>query len=197
MYASRVWGTEYVQEGQEFSSVLQVRHMRFLKGTLGVKCATIKWAALRECGLIPLQFYLFKSAIKMYNGRLDSNFEMLRGVLKAYLHLYSRALSCWTAQILDVFQGVQSCTDYAVHGELLKEWIYKQETTNWPYIKHSLPCLLTKVCASLSGYQETAPWEDGMSPVCDTCSCGQIQDEAHVPFMCRCEGLCALRHKYS
>eukprot|EP00983_Pelagomonas_calceolata_P007549 245216-Pelagomonas_calceolata.AAC.21 len=30
MYASQVWGTEYVKEGQEFSTELQVRHMRFL-----------------------------------------------------------------------------------------------------------------------------------------------------------------------
>eukprot|EP00983_Pelagomonas_calceolata_P068164 1149787-Pelagomonas_calceolata.AAC.3 len=33
MYASQVWGTEYVKEGQKFSSELQVRHMSFLKGT--------------------------------------------------------------------------------------------------------------------------------------------------------------------
>eukprot|EP00983_Pelagomonas_calceolata_P042296 1138442-Pelagomonas_calceolata.AAC.1 len=32
---------------------------------------------------------------------------------------------------------------------------------------------------------ETASREDGISPVCDQCSCGQIQDEAHVHFMCR------------
>eukprot|EP00983_Pelagomonas_calceolata_P076078 1153270-Pelagomonas_calceolata.AAC.1 len=44
---------------------------------------------------------------------------------------------------------------------------------------------------------ETVSWEDGISPVCDRCSCGQIQDEAHVLFMCRYEGLCALRQKYS
>eukprot|EP00983_Pelagomonas_calceolata_P023504 740134-Pelagomonas_calceolata.AAC.1 len=44
---------------------------------------------------------------------------------------------------------------------------------------------------------ETASWEDGNPPVCDRCSCGQIQDEAHVLFMCRYEGLCALRQKYS
>eukprot|EP00983_Pelagomonas_calceolata_P016719 526433-Pelagomonas_calceolata.AAC.1 len=31
---------------------------------------------------------------------------------------------------------------------------------------------------------ETASWADGISPVCDKCSCGQIQDDAHVLFMC-------------
>eukprot|EP00983_Pelagomonas_calceolata_P035655 1115845-Pelagomonas_calceolata.AAC.1 len=44
---------------------------------------------------------------------------------------------------------------------------------------------------------ETVSWEDGTSPVCDRCSCRQIQDEAHVLFMCRCEGLRVLRHKHS
>jgi len=44
---------------------------------------------------------------------------------------------------------------------------------------------------------ETASWEDGISAVCDRCSCEQIQDEAHGLFMCRHEGLCALRQKFS
>eukprot|EP00983_Pelagomonas_calceolata_P071828 1151426-Pelagomonas_calceolata.AAC.13 len=30
--------------------------------------------------------------------------------------------------------------------------------------------------------EETASWEDWTYPVCDRCSCGQIQDEAHVRF---------------
>eukprot|EP00983_Pelagomonas_calceolata_P107338 1159332-Pelagomonas_calceolata.AAC.12 len=52
-------------------SVGQMRHMSFLKGTLVVKHATTHWAVLRECGPhghVPLQFYCFRSAIKMYNG---------------------------------------------------------------------------------------------------------------------------------
>eukprot|EP00983_Pelagomonas_calceolata_P088011 1157096-Pelagomonas_calceolata.AAC.9 len=78
MYASHVWGTEYVKEGQEFSSELQVRHTSFLKDTLGVKRATTNWAVFREYGDVPLQFYWFKSAIKMYNGLLHANYETLR-----------------------------------------------------------------------------------------------------------------------
>eukprot|EP00983_Pelagomonas_calceolata_P077129 1153738-Pelagomonas_calceolata.AAC.1 len=70
-------------EGQEFSSELQVCHMSFLKGTLGVKRATKNWTVLRECGHVPLQFYWFKSAIKMYNGLLNSNCEKLRKTLPA------------------------------------------------------------------------------------------------------------------
>eukprot|EP00983_Pelagomonas_calceolata_P046713 1140310-Pelagomonas_calceolata.AAC.2 len=88
-------------------------------------------------------------------------------------------------------------TDCTVHGELLKEWIRKQQTTNWPHIKHSLPVyshldLPQRVMQVVSRFTlrahtlnvETASLEDGVSPVCDRCSCGQIQDEAHVPFMC-------------
>eukprot|EP00983_Pelagomonas_calceolata_P040116 1137467-Pelagomonas_calceolata.AAC.1 len=44
---------------------------------------------------------------------------------------------------------------------------------------------------------ETACRENGILPVCDQCSCRQIQDEACVLFMCRCEGLSVLRQKYS
>ena len=56
MYASQVWGTEYIKEGQEFASELQVRHMSFLKGTLGVKRATTNWAVLREVGICHCNF---------------------------------------------------------------------------------------------------------------------------------------------
>eukprot|EP00983_Pelagomonas_calceolata_P077917 1154067-Pelagomonas_calceolata.AAC.1 len=42
----------------------------------------------------------------------------------------------------------------------------------------------------------TASWEDGISPVCDRCSCGQIQGEAHVLFIGGYEGVCALRQKH-
>eukprot|EP00983_Pelagomonas_calceolata_P013181 421032-Pelagomonas_calceolata.AAC.1 len=38
---------------------LQVPHMSYLKSTLGVKRTTANWAALRECGHEPLQFYWF------------------------------------------------------------------------------------------------------------------------------------------
>eukprot|EP00983_Pelagomonas_calceolata_P007897 257978-Pelagomonas_calceolata.AAC.1 len=57
MYASQVWGTEYIKAGKEFASYLQVRHMSYLKSTLGVKRTTANWAVLRECGHEPLQLY--------------------------------------------------------------------------------------------------------------------------------------------
>eukprot|EP00983_Pelagomonas_calceolata_P015634 496739-Pelagomonas_calceolata.AAC.2 len=47
MYASQVWGAEYIREGKEVSSELQMRNMSFLMGTLGVKHATSNWAVLR------------------------------------------------------------------------------------------------------------------------------------------------------
>eukprot|EP00983_Pelagomonas_calceolata_P024904 783171-Pelagomonas_calceolata.AAC.2 len=53
--------------------------------------------------------YWFKTAVKMCNGLLNSNCEALRKVLKADLHLHSLAPACWTAQILDGFQGSRHC----------------------------------------------------------------------------------------
>jgi hypothetical protein len=78
MYGGQVWGTEYFKSGQEFESALQVRHMSFLKGTLGVQHTTTNWAVLREVGHEPLQFYWFDSVIKMYNSMLRSNSVTLR-----------------------------------------------------------------------------------------------------------------------
>eukprot|EP00983_Pelagomonas_calceolata_P102840 1158851-Pelagomonas_calceolata.AAC.8 len=91
MCTSQVWGTEYAKEGKELSSDL-------------------------ECGHgMPLQFYCFKSAVKMYNGLLNANCETLRKVMKVGLHLHSRAPSCWTAQILDGFQGLGRLVE-GTHG---------------------------------------------------------------------------------
>eukprot|EP00983_Pelagomonas_calceolata_P072717 1151837-Pelagomonas_calceolata.AAC.3 len=88
--------------------------MNSLKSTLGVERATTNGAVLRECGHVPSQSYWFDSAVKMYNDFLNSNSERLRKVLKADLHLHSRAPLCWTAQILDWFQGLWRCESFAV-----------------------------------------------------------------------------------
>jgi hypothetical protein len=112
MYAGQVWGTGFIKAGKEFASDLQVRHMSFLKGTLGVKRTTTNWAVLRECGHEPLQFYWFRSIVKMYNSMLGSNSETLRRVLKADLNIQSREPSCWTAQVLDAFQGLRRCDSF-------------------------------------------------------------------------------------
>jgi len=50
MYGGQMWGTEHLRRGKEFVSELQVRHMNFLKSTLGVKRTATNWAVLRECG---------------------------------------------------------------------------------------------------------------------------------------------------
>ena len=57
MYGSQVCGKTFLQQGAEFKSELQVRHMGFLKRTLGVKLATSNWTVLQECGHEPLQFF--------------------------------------------------------------------------------------------------------------------------------------------
>jgi len=86
--------------------------MSYLKSTLGVKRTTTNWAVLRECGHEPLQFYWFRSIVKMYNSMLSSNCETLRRVLKADLNIHQREPSCWTGQVLDAFQGLQRCDSF-------------------------------------------------------------------------------------
>eukprot|EP00983_Pelagomonas_calceolata_P022412 704804-Pelagomonas_calceolata.AAC.1 len=48
----------------------------------------------------------------MYNSMLRSNSETLRRVLKADLNIHSRKPSCWTAQVLNGFQGLQCCDSF-------------------------------------------------------------------------------------
>jgi hypothetical protein len=70
MYGSQVWGTVFWQAGREFSSSLSTLHLHFLKSTLGMKRSTTDWAVLKECGHKPLQFYWFRSGVKLFNSML-------------------------------------------------------------------------------------------------------------------------------
>eukprot|EP00983_Pelagomonas_calceolata_P011079 357273-Pelagomonas_calceolata.AAC.1 len=55
----------------------------------------------------------------MYNSMLRSrpqhrsNNETLRRVLKADLNIHSSEPACWTAQVLDAFQGLRPCDSFA------------------------------------------------------------------------------------
>eukprot|EP00983_Pelagomonas_calceolata_P007980 260452-Pelagomonas_calceolata.AAC.1 len=49
----------------------------------------------------------------MYNSMLRSNSETLRRVMKADLNIHSREPACWTAQVLDTFQGLRRCDSFA------------------------------------------------------------------------------------
>lgn len=108
MYASQVWGTEYLREGSEFQSQLQRRHLCSLRRILGVKSSTTNWPLLRECGQEPLQFYWFRASVRFYNNMLDSNSETLRRVLKADLYLARRDTSCWSAQVAEALGGMRN-----------------------------------------------------------------------------------------
>eukprot|EP00983_Pelagomonas_calceolata_P031818 998495-Pelagomonas_calceolata.AAC.1 len=48
----------------------------------------------------------------MYDSMLRSNSETLERVLKADLNIHSCEPSCWTAQVLDAFQGLQRCDSF-------------------------------------------------------------------------------------
>jgi len=96
VYASQVWSTEFIKEDEVFTSDLQGQHISVSKGTLGVKRTTTSWAVLRGCGHELLQFYWFRSAVKLYNSMLKSNSETLSRMLKADLSFHSREPSCWT-----------------------------------------------------------------------------------------------------
>ena len=70
MYGSQEWGTGFCrQAGSSLARLLLItlHLLHFLKGTLGAKWSTTNWAVLRECGHEPLQFYWFRSAVKLFN----------------------------------------------------------------------------------------------------------------------------------
>jgi len=87
----------------------RLRSFAFLKGTLHVQRSTTDWAVLRGCGHEPLQFYRFRSAVKLFNSMLNTNSDTLRRVVQTDLNLQPR---CWTAQLLSAFQGLCGCELY-------------------------------------------------------------------------------------
>ena len=70
---------------RQAGSSLSTLHLHSLKGTLGVKQSTTNWAVLRECGHEPLQFYWFRSAVKLFKSMLNTNSDTLRRVVQADL----------------------------------------------------------------------------------------------------------------
>jgi len=42
---------------------------------------------------------------------------------------------------------------------------------------------------------ESCKWHGGSS-TCDKCECGEVQDEKHVLFFCKCAEVCELRMRY-
>eukprot|EP00983_Pelagomonas_calceolata_P057817 1145225-Pelagomonas_calceolata.AAC.1 len=86
--------------------------MTHLKSTRGVMRTTTNWAVPRKCGHEPLQFYWFRSVVRKHNSMLRSKSETLRRVLKADLNIHLCEPSCWTAQVLDAFQGLRRCDSF-------------------------------------------------------------------------------------
>ena len=42
---------------------------------------------------------------------------------------------------------------------------------------------------------ESCKWHGGSS-ICDKCECGEVQDEKHVLFFCKCDEVCELRMRF-
>ena len=63
---------------------------------------------------------LSRASIRLFNSMLDSNSETLRRVLKADLHLASFDSSCWSAQVSNVFNGLQSSAMFFFGGVTAK-----------------------------------------------------------------------------
>ena len=42
---------------------------------------------------------------------------------------------------------------------------------------------------------ESCKWHGGSS-ICEECECGEVQDEKHVLFFCKCAEVCELRMRY-
>jgi len=134
-------------------------------------------AVKQECGHEPLQYYWFRSAIKLYNSMMRSNGITVQKVLQADVSIHSREPSCWTAKVLDAFQRMRRC-DVFVQAVRQSVPISIQEFTD--NLKHRL----WGVWGNVEGVDLQG-------------SSNKLATEVHALLMCRDVGLCALRRKYA
>ena len=78
---------------------------------------TASWVVLQECGHERLQFYWFRSAVKLFNSMLNTNSNTLRRIVQADLNLQPRSvpagqLNCWA--------HFRDCVDVSYMYELFK-----------------------------------------------------------------------------
>jgi len=113
VYGSQVWGTVFLQAGREISTAVYAS-FAFSEGHVRCEAIYHKWAVLRECGHELLQFYWFRSAVKLFNGMLISSLisVTLRRVVQDDLNLHTHSSACWTPQLLSAFRGLRGCESY-------------------------------------------------------------------------------------
>eukprot|EP00967_Tisochrysis_lutea_P080178 scaffold109984_cov18-Tisochrysis_lutea.AAC.1 len=56
LYASQIWATAYLTQGNKIDNCIQKWLLRFLKSILGVKSPIPSWSVLCEYGIEPVQF---------------------------------------------------------------------------------------------------------------------------------------------
>jgi len=95
------------------SATLCRSHTWRSKEILGIASTPANWCVLRECAQEPLQFYWFRSAVKIWNRMVDSNSKTLCDVMKADIFLgNSGASNCWSRQMKNAFGDLQNGTVY-------------------------------------------------------------------------------------
>jgi hypothetical protein len=67
MYACQVWGTRFVRESSLFNTVVQLRHLGFLRYALGVRGSTANRIVMNETCQRPFQFYWLRSVLRYWN----------------------------------------------------------------------------------------------------------------------------------
>ncbi len=90
--------------------------MTVLKRILMVKDTTPSWCVMRECGLEPLQFNLFRAAVRLYNALTQSNSSTARKILRADMQLSSRWDDCWSSHNLSAMDGLHEIPGTDVHA---------------------------------------------------------------------------------
>lgn len=106
MYASQIWGPEFLGPQNLFKSPIQARMTSFLRYILRVRRTVSANIVLHELCQLPLQYYWLRSVCRFWNAMPAARSALLTRVASADALLGSGGKSCWSKSVNVALEGV-------------------------------------------------------------------------------------------
>jgi hypothetical protein len=114
MYASQIWGSNYIHPDTVFKPNIQVRHLGFLKLLAGVKRSVAGDVLLSEMCQIPFQFYWLRSVCHFWNSTTTTNSAVMRSIARADVYLSYSSDKCWSAAVVKAMDAYPQLQGQAI-----------------------------------------------------------------------------------
>ena len=124
LYGSQIWSTPFLHMDGIFNSLVQKRHLCYLRNLAHVRQGTPNWALLKEFGQKPFQYYWWRGIIKFWNNSVSHpENSLFYKTLKADVELATRFHNrdCWSSQVINAIKSFPTTSNFN-HGTLLQKF---------------------------------------------------------------------------